>query len=364
MIKGPFKILLFPLSLMFGLAVRIRNYLYDNNILKPESFDVPIISIGNLAVGGTGKTPHTEYLVRLLSKKFNVAVLSRGYKRKTRGFILADEKSTASEIGDEPAQIKNKFPGLIVAVDANRAVAIRKITEKYPETDVIILDDAFQHRKVSPGLSILLTDFNNMFSRDYLMPFGRLREHRKNSRRADYILVSRSPTDLAPIDMRIIVGEIPPLSHQHLYFSSVVYKEPVPFFRETPEPLCLSQIAETNRNVLLITGIVSSEYLYNYIAIYSKKIVHLDYHDHHNFTKKDLKEINKEFEKLTPGNRCIITTEKDAVRLKEIPGITDLSDKGIYYIPIGVSILNDDSEEFNNFITEYVTTNRSNSRIS
>lgn len=363
MIRGPIKILLYPFSLLFGLIVGIRNYLYNNGILKKNSFDIPIIVIGNLAVGGTGKTPHTEYLIGLLGKKFRVAVLSRGYRRKTKGFILANENSTATEIGDEPSQIKSKFPELIVAVDAKRSEGIKKIMEAHPETDVILLDDAFQHRKVDPGLSILVTDFNKRFSNDFLMPFGSLREHRINSRRADYILVSKSPLDLTPIDMRVIVGEIPPLSHQHLYFTSTVYKEPVPFFADTPEPLCLSKIAETNRNVLLITGIASPEYLYNYIAIYSKKIVHLNYPDHHYFTRKDFADINREYEKLTPGNRCIITTEKDAARLKEIPDIANLSDKGVYYIPIGVSFLNNDAEEFNNFITEYVTTNRSNSQI-
>jgi tetraacyldisaccharide 4'-kinase len=364
MIKGPIKILLFPFSLLFGLIVRVRNYLYNNEILKSEDFDLPIIVVGNLAVGGTGKTPHVEYLISLLSKKFKVAVLSRGYKRKTKGFVLASNQSTASDIGDEPAQIKSKFPELIVATDANRASGIKKIRAKFPGVDVILLDDAFQHRRVQAGISILITDYNNRFTKDFLMPFGRLREHRANSRRAHYILVSRSPLDLSPIDRRIIVGEMPPLDHQHLYFSSVVYKEPLPFFEDTPEPLCLGQIAETNRNVLLITGIASPQYFYDYIAIFSKKIVHLRYPDHHNFSEKDLDEMKREYDKLTPGNRCVITTEKDAMRLKEISNISDYLDKRVYYIPIGVTFLNNDSEEFNNFIINYVTKNKSNRLIS
>ncbi len=364
MLKGPINILLFPFALLFGLLVRIRNYLYNSKILRSESFDIPIISVGNLAVGGTGKTPHVEYLVSLLNKKFNVAVLSRGYKRRTSGFILATKESSASEIGDEPAQIKNKFPDLLVAVDENRVSGVKKIMDKHPDTDVIILDDAYQHRKISPGINILLSDYNNRFSSDFLLPYGKLREHRKNSRRANYIIITRSPLDLAPIDRRIIVGEIGPLSHQHLYFTSIVYKEPVPFFDDTPEPLCLSKIAETNRNILLVTGIAAPEYIYNYLSVFSKRIIHIKYPDHHAFTQNDLTKISREYATLDSENRCLITTEKDAARLKEITNIADFIDKGTYYIPIGVSFLNDDAEEFNNFITDYVKTNKSNSIIS
>lgn len=364
MLRGPFKILLFPFTLIFGMIVRIKNYLYNRNILKSVSFDIPIICVGNLTVGGTGKTPHVEYLAALLSKRFRVAVLSRGYKRKTSGFVLANEGSSASEIGDEPAQLKNKFPELIVAVDANRVAGVRKIIDRHPETDVIILDDAYQHRKISPGKSILLSDYNNRFTSDFLMPYGKLREHRKNSRRANYILISRSPLDISAIDRRIIVGEIAPLSHQHLYFTSVVYKEPLPFFDDTPEPLCLSKISETNRNILLVTGIAAPENFYKYLSIYSNRIIHLKFPDHHSFTLNDLSKINSAYSSLDSGNRCLITTEKDAVRLKEIPNIADFIDKGTYYIPIGISFLNDDGEEFDNYISDYVKTNQSNSIIS
>ncbi len=364
MFKGPVKILIFPLSLLFGLVIRIRNYLFNNEILRSESFNIPIISVGNIAVGGTGKTPHVEYLINLLSNNFRVAVLSRGYKRKTRGFVLAVKESPASEIGDEPAQIKNKFPDLVVAVDANRVSGVKKIMEKHPDTELIILDDAYQHRRISPGISILLSDFNNRFTKDFLMPYGRLREHRKNSRRANYIIISRSPLDLSPIDRRIIVGEVAPMSYQHMYFTSVVYKEPEPLFPDTPEPLCLSKIAETNRNILLVTGIAAPEYLYNYLSIYSKRIIHLSFADHHTYTQNDLDIINKKYSTLDSANRCLITTEKDAARLKEIPNIADFIDKSTYFIPIGVSFLNDDAEEFNNFIIDYVKTNKSNSIFS
>jgi tetraacyldisaccharide 4'-kinase len=363
-LKGPFNILLYPFALIFGLIVRIRNYLYNTGILKSVSFDIPIISVGNLSAGGTGKTPHVEYLADLLGKNFRVAVLSRGYKRISRGFILSEKGSTASDIGDEPAQIKNKFPDMIVAVDENRVSGVRNIIRKHPDTEVIILDDAYQHRRISPGKNILLCDYNNRYTSDHLLPYGKLREHRKNSKRANYIIISRSPLDLAPIDRRIIVGEMAPLSHQHLYFTSVIYKEPVPFFDDTPEPLCLSKISETNRNILLLTGIAAPEYFYNYLSIYSSRIIHLKYPDHHTFTINDLNKINSEYNSLEAGNRCLITTEKDAARLKEIPNIADFIDKGTYYIPIGISFLNDDGEEFDNFISDYVKTNQSNSIIS
>ena len=363
MVRGPLKILLFLPALLFGLAVRIRNWLFDLSLLKSESFSVPLISVGNLAVGGTGKTPHTEYLVELLSKQFRVAVLSRGYKRKTKGFLLAGNNPSPLDVGDEPAQIKDRFPGIVVAVDENRRRGIRNIMLAHPETSVIILDDAFQHRRVNPGLSILLTDYGRLFSRDYILPYGRLREHRAGRRRADFILVTKSPLDISAMDRRLVVGEIPPLPHQHLYFTSVVYKEPLPLTEEVKEPICLQKILESKRHILLITGIESPGPLKEYLSNFSENIIHLQYRDHHLFSRQDLEKMTEAFKAMPEGRRCVITTSKDAVRLKEFDGVAAGFDNSIYYLPIGVRLLNNDTEEFNNFITNYVKKNRTDSRV-
>lgn len=364
MVKGIFKVLVFPISMLYGLVVRIRNILFNTGVIKSHKFRFPILSVGNLAVGGTGKTPHIEYLIQTLRKEFKIAVLSRGYKRKTSGFIIAGNLSSASEIGDEPAQIKRKFPELVVAVDADRTNGINRLLLEKPDLDLILLDDAFQHRKVEPGLSILLSDYSNLFTKDYLMPSGRLREHRSNAKRSDFILITRSPLDLSAIDRRIMVNNIPLRSHQHLYFTSVVYKEPLPFSSDTKEPLCLSKIAESNRSILLITGIADPQPIYSYLNVFSKNIVHMSYPDHHFFTVKDIDNITDEYNKLPVDNRCVITTEKDAERLKEFNNIASRFDKNVYVLPIGINFLNNDAQEFNNFINSYVRKTKSNNSIS
>ena len=364
MVKGIYKYLLFPLTLLYGFVIRVRNFMYNTGLLKGHNLNFPVISVGNLAVGGTGKTPHIEYLVELLKKDFKVAVLSRGYKRKTKGFILARTNSSASEIGDEPAQIKNKYPEIVVAVDANRLNGIDKLRSECPDLDVILLDDAFQHRKIIPGTSILLTDFSNPFTKDYLMPSGSLREHRKNMRRADFILITRSPLQLSAIDRRLMVNNMPLQSHQNLYFTSVIYKEPIPFNQEIDEPLCLNKIAESNRSILLISGIADPNPLYTYLSLYSKNIVHLSFPDHHSYSSKDLDRIKEAYSTLPEDNRCVITTEKDAERLKEFNNIASHFDRNLYVLPIGIRFLNDDAKEFNNFITSYVRKTKTNSVIS
>lgn len=361
---GILKILLFILVLPYSLVIRTRNILFNLNILKSHKFKTPTISVGNLSVGGTGKTPHIEYLIKELQKDFNVAVLSRGYLRKTRGFLIATPNSSALDIGDEPAQIKLKFPKLIVAVDSNRVRGINKLTEAYPEIDVILLDDAYQHRWVDAGVSILLSDFNKPFYKDYLLPAGRLREHRYNSRRADIILITRSPREMSAIDRRIMLGEVAIKSHQRLYFSSVIYKEPYPLFDNDFKPLCLSKIIDSKRNILLVTGIADPGEMYSYLNTYSKEIIHLRYPDHYFYKNKDIKKILEEFSKMPEGESCIITTEKDAERLKEQQNIGTLPKESIFVLPIGTTFLNNDTDEFNNFISDYVRKTKSNSIIS
>ena len=360
----PAKILLFPLSLIYGIVTGVRNYLFDNGLLPSADTGIPVISVGNITVGGTGKTPHVEYLASILERQFNIAVLSRGYKRKTSGFILAEENSPASVIGDEPAQVKNKFPSITVAVDENRRNGINRIRELVPETDVIILDDAFQHRWIKAGLSIVVTDYNRLFTRDHLLPYGRLREHRDNIRRADLILVTKTPLDISPIDRRLIVREIAPQDNQNLYFTGIDYLDPVNIHTGETAGVTIEEIGAMGSHILLITGIARPEPLKGYLEKYCDHIEHISFGDHHNFTTADIDLMRKKYLELPPENRCIITTEKDSTRLKETGTLRSLFDDNFYYLPISIKFLNNDKEEFDNHIIQYVRKDKANRSIS
>jgi len=358
------KFLLRPLSILFGLVVMIRNYLFDHNMLRSVEFPVSLISVGNITVGGTGKTPHIEYLARLLQDRFRIAILSRGYMRSTTGFILASDHSASTEIGDEPLQMKLKFPGIVVAVDESRRNGIEKIMEQFPETEVILLDDAFQHRWVTPGLSLLLTDYSRLFTRDYLLPFGRLREQRYNSRRADIIIVSKAPSNLSPIDRRLIEGEITPLEHQLLYLTSIEYGELRNIHSDDASGISLSDITEMGSHVLLLTGIANPEPMRRYIDGYSASTTLMSFSDHHVYTLKELSEIKRVYSSLPSENRCIITTEKDSFRLREAGDLRNIFDDNFYYLPITVTFNNTEQEKFNNHIIKYVEKDRANRFIS
>src|SRR5450759_1558964 len=252
------NIFLYPISLLYGLITGFRNFLYDIGILPSVEFPFPVICVGNITVGGTGKTPHTEYIAGLLKENYKVATLSRGYKRKTRDFRIATSSTFVSDIGDEPMQICRNFPDVLVTVDRNRVHGVNTILKEYPETEVIILDDGFQHRKITPGFSILLSDFERLIVRDYMLPFGNLRESKGNMRRADIILITKSPENISPIQRRLIVKEVDKAPYQNLYFTTLTYKAPLPVF-ESKDPeethLDLSQCAGCG--IVLITGIAN-----------------------------------------------------------------------------------------------------------
>jgi tetraacyldisaccharide 4'-kinase len=359
------SIFLYPLSLLYGLLTSFRNFLYNAAILKSYEFDVPLICVGNLTVGGTGKTPHTEYLIELLSKNFKVAVLSRGYKRKTTDFRYAESSSQVSDIGDEPMQIFRKFPGIIVAVDRDRVHGASKILEENPETGVIILDDGFQHRKITPGFSILLSDFHRLMIKDTLLPFGNLRESITNMSRADIILITKTPDDISPIQRRIIVKEVSKAPYQNLYFTSLTYKDPVPLFEtNTLNNTPPSGDEINNMGIVLVTGIANPDHLFEYLKKKTGEIIHIPFRDHHRFTENDLTKISDAWDNLRSSNKYIITTEKDAVRLREFTNIAEPIRSSFYYIPLGVFFLNDDKDEFDNLIVEYVRKNKRNSRVS
>ncbi len=357
------SIFLYPLSLLYGLITGFRNFLYNAEILKSHSFPIPVVSVGNLTVGGTGKTPMTEYLADLLVKDFDVAVLSRGYMRKTRGFLFATESSRSEDIGDEPLQIARKFPEITVAVDRRRVHGVREILQKKPDTGVIILDDAFQHRSITPGFSILLSDFNRLMIHDHILPYGNLRESLANMKRADIILITKVPETITPIQRRLIFKEIQKAPYQELFFTSIKYKTPFPVFDDfKAEKNIFSR--RVLPDIVLVTGIANPGHLVDYLQKLSGEIIQLPFGDHHRFNNRDIEKISEAWESLRSSRKYLITTEKDAVRLREFTNIAEPIRKTFYYIPIGIHFLNNDKEEFDNLIIEYVRKNKRINRIS
>ena len=351
------NILLLPFSAAYGALLALRNKLYDVGILLSTEFKVPVISVGNLSVGGTGKTPHIEYLIRLLSSQFEVATLSRGYGRKTKGFILSDLNSTTAEIGDEPLQFKKKYKDIHVAVDAKRVRGIKKLLEIYPSVKTILLDDAFQHRAVKPGLSIVLTDFNDLYLNDYVVPSGRLREFGSGIKRADIIIVTKCPKILVSIERRRLLKEMNPLPHQKIYFSFIKYGEFLHLNTGKASTVAKSYYAEHNYSILLLTGIANTQPLEQYLHTKVKNVVPVKFPDHHQYNKADLGLVLKTFHSIPTDNKIILTTEKDAMRLK-LPQFAPIIDNvPIFYMPIEIDFYEQDKIEFNEQILHYVRAN-------
>ncbi len=358
------NILLYPVSLIYGLITGIRNFLYNSDVLPSVEFNIPVICVGNITVGGTGKTPHTEYIAGLLRKDFHVVTLSRGYKRRTRDFRIASSSSLVSEIGDEPLQISRKFPDIMVTVDRDRVHGVKKILEQNPATDVIILDDGFQHRRITPGFSILLSDFERLIVRDHLLPYGNLRESTANMRRANIILITKSPEDLSPIQRRLIVKEFDKAPYQNLYFTTLTYKDPLPVFESSTTFTNKFDSEASDCGIVLVTGIAHPQPLKDYLLKKYNEIKHLPFSDHHNFNEDDILAISSAYNDLKSPVKYLFTTEKDAVRLREFTNIAEPIRSAFYYIPVGVNFLNDDKEEFDNMIFNYVRKNKRNNRVS
>jgi tetraacyldisaccharide 4'-kinase len=352
-------LLLYPFSIVYRIITDVRNYLYEAGILVSEEFRIPLICVGNITVGGTGKTPQTEYLVDLLRKEFKIAVLSRGYKRRSKGFRSATMSSTVSDVGDEPLQIFRKFPKILLAVDSNRRKGITTIMEQYPETDLIILDDGFQHRSVKPGLSILLTDYSRLITKDHLMPYGTLRESRNNRKRADIILVSKTPEEITESEMTDIKEELNPDKRQHLFFTSVSYGDPQPVFENSgSQAFRLMKTDPENCGVVLVTGIAVPDPLRNFLGKHFREVVHLNYPDHHYFKEYEIEKIKTIWNGLKSQQKIIITTEKDAVRLRKFTNIEDSLKEAFYFIPVRVNFLKNEKHKFDNLIFEYVRKNK------
>lgn len=346
--------------MVYGFVIYIRNSMFNMKIFSSREFNLPIISIGNITVGGTGKTPHTEYLIQLLFKDFKVATLSRGYKRKTKGFLFVEKNSPVKNVGDEPLQIKQKFNSAIVAVDEKRVRGIEKLIAlpKGERPDVILLDDAYQHRYVNPGVNILLTDYSRLITHDSLLPHGRLREPASNRDRANIIIVTKCPSKLKPIDERIITKELDIRPYQYLYFTMLEYGPLVPVFPESASKKTINSFAEYT--ILLVTGIANPVPLKEYIQHHTHNIHHLIFPDHHDYSKKDLEKIASQFESLVPDEKIIITTEKDKIHLLSNEDIPEIVKKNSYYIPLKVSFLNSGEKDFNQKIQKYVRENKSN----
>lgn len=350
------KIALLPISYLYGAVTFVRNKLFDFGILKEAKFDIHTIGVGNLSVGGAGKTPHVEYLIRLLlNESKRIATLSRGYKRKTNGFVMANNQSTALDIGDEPLIYKTNYP-ITVAVDGNRKRGINellKLDELKP--DIILLDDVFQHRYIKPGLSICVSDYSCPYFKDVLMPSGTLRESSIGIRRADVIVISKTPENTTPVDIRNTLKDIKPLAHQKVFFSYLKYGELYSINNRSNQ---LSTLNDLYRyRVISFAGIANAMPFTQYLKEYAAELKHLPFSDHYEYQEKDLTDIQRYYESLEGGNKLLVTTEKDLMRLKN-NAVWDIASRmNIYILPVEITF-KDKEEEFNQLILNYVRTNR------
>ncbi|HUZ58088.1 MAG TPA: tetraacyldisaccharide 4'-kinase [Hanamia sp.] len=342
-----FRYFLFPFSLVYGAVVGLRNKLFDKKILRSATFDFPLICIGNLSMGGTGKTPMVEYIIRILTNTFKVATLSRGYKRKTKGFIMASESTTAADIGDEPMQIHKKFPNITVCVAEERVIGIPRLLDEKPGTEVIILDDAFQHREIKAGLNILLTECNNLYSNDFLLPSGNLRDNKNSSKRADIIIVTKCDSNLTEGIKEKLIKELKPELYQEIYFTSIKYDLPQHLF--TGEKIVL----DYGCDVLLICGIANPRPIMKFLDTKVSSYEFLKFKDHHIFKVNDLKEIKDRFSKIKNEKKIILATEKDAVRLTKFE--KELAHFPIYILPMSHYFLFDQETLFEKKIQRFIS---------
>ncbi|MBA3663385.1 MAG: tetraacyldisaccharide 4'-kinase [Bacteroidetes bacterium] len=349
------KIALLPFAGIYGLITAIRNFLYDWHFFKQKKFDIHTIGVGNLAVGGAGKTPLVEYIIRLLLKEnLKPATLSRGYKRKTNGFILATDSSTAEDVGDEPLLYKKKY-SIDVAVDANRVAGVKKLLALPEPPKIVLLDDVFQHRSIKCGLNIVVSEYNNLFFNDNMMPAGRLREFPGGVKRADVIVVSKTPERTSPIEIRNITKDIHPGPHQQVFFSYLQYGELYSISNPNDKVDTLKDLFRFR--LIAFTGIANAEPMINYLKEYSAEVRHLPFNDHQEYTPKHLEDIERYYHSIQGGNKLLVTTEKDLMRLKN-DSVWHIAERmNIFVLPIEITF-KDKEEEFNNLILKYVRANR------
>lgn len=341
------RLLLYPLSVLYGVITWARNRLYDRGVLTEIEFDIPTIAVGNLSVGGTGKTPHVEYLIRLLGRSYRVATLSRGYNRSTRGYLFADEEATALTVGDEPMLFHLHYD-VAVGVGERRALALPQLLMDAPDTEVVLLDDAFQHRSIKPGLNIMVTDYGRLFSRDHIVPFGRLRESRAGYRRADCIIVSKCPAGMTAAEAAALRQEIRPLPRQRLFFTRLRYGPCTALVSGEKEAIL------PDTRIMLACGIANPGPLMEYLRTLSTDVRLLRFPDHHYYDTVDLDKMEDGLSQLGQGYRMIVTTEKDAVRLALLEREIVSRRLPLYVIPLEIAFLFGDREGFDDYILDFV----------
>lgn len=341
-----FRILLFPFALLFWFGIAVRNWMYNKGIWRSTSFGLPMICVGNLSVGGTGKSPMVEYLIELLKDQFKIATLSRGYKRRTSGYALASPGSTALDIGDEPMQFHLKYPSIAVAVGEKRLEAIPQLLHDHPETQVIILDDAFQHRAIRAGLNILLTDHTNLFIRDFYLPTGDLRDQKISYKRADMLIVTKCNKDLNQQEKEKLLKDLDPLAHQQVFFTAIEYGD---LYHITTRS---NYWVDAATEVLLVIGIANPQPLQKMLEEQCQSYHMMQFNDHHIFTIDDLKEIQKKLDQMDAAKKIIITTEKDAVRLLKFD--KEISALPIYVMPVRHRFLFNEGARFENSIRSFI----------
>ena len=350
------RILLLPLAWIYQLILLFRHFLFDKGIIKSTAFATPVICMGNLSFGGTGKTPHIEYLIRLLSKEFKTAVLSRGYGRSSKGFLLAEKGMTYREIGDEPMQYLYKFSNITVAVDEKRVRGIKKLKTSQNPPELILLDDAFQHRHLKAGLNVLLTDFHNMYPNDYLFPVGRLRDTVSAAKRANIIIVTKTPLVLSPFTRRRIEEIIKPKPYQSLYYSYISYGNLTPLGEHSSIP-----IPRKVSNILLFCGIANPYPLQDFLKSHCTDLITIDFPDHHVFSKKDMQGVVNEYENILGRNKIIVTTEKDAMRLVDSPYFRLFKNIPLFYVPIEIKFHETAELNYDKQVLDYARKIRENS---
>ena len=348
-----FRVLLLPVALLYGGIIALRNYLFDKKYFTNSSFNFPLICVGNLAVGGTGKSPMVEYLVTQLHKQFTIATLSRGYKRKTKGYALANSQTTALEIGDEPMQFHNKFPNIAVASCEERIVGIPHLLQDVPGLQAIILDDAFQHRSVKAGFNILLTEYSNLYAQDFFLPTGDLRDQWSSAKRAEVIIVTKCPVDISQEKKQRIIRQLKPTATQKVFFTTIEYGTPYHIFNKGDEWMLTPR-----DEVLLVCGIANPRPLKEYLLEKSHTYYQQDYSDHHIFSIDDLNEIKERFNQINAKDKLILTTEKDAVRL--IKFTEELASLPMYVLPIRHRFLFEEGDQFNELVHDFISNFRFN----
>lgn len=354
--------ILFPFSILYGMIITVRNFLFNIHILTSKEFSIPILCIGNITVGGTGKTPMVEYLIRVLKKDFQIGILSRGYKRKSKGFRLVETNSKVEEVGDEPLQIKQKFPEITVAVEKKRPEGVKLVLQHNKDIKAMLLDDAFQHRYIKAGVNIVILDYTRPVYKDYLLPYGNLREHRHELRRANMVIVNKTPEHFKPIEKRILIKELNLMAYQFLFFTRLKYGKLKPVYPRAAKQVDLEHMRSLKSSIILLTGIGNPEPLKNKLKEITSDMHMMTFPDHHAYSMQDIEDVLEKFQAINSSHKSIITTEKDAVRLRELP-IEKEYKKYFLYLPVELEFLEGKEKLFNSMMFDYVKTNRNISKL-